>query len=172
MKTIRLLALLLFVSSALVFAQTPAPPPPPLIFSKPDPSEVFEYTAEDNSFKATFPGKLSLSDQVLDKAFIRRYRVYRKGSNSIIGVTTFKTKVSEKYSKIFSAIRESLAKLPKTSIVVDKDIKFGGKTAHEFEILSDFQYRRIRIFVIGAQIFEIQSDVTNWHIIGDKIKMA
>lgn len=172
MKTILLLTFLLSASFILVVAQSPLPPPPPLIFSKPDPSEIFEYSAEDKSFKASFPGKPIQSNQFVDGVPITSYRMYRKGSNSIVGVTTSRTDLSMKSAQRYSAVRELLLKLPKTSITVDKAIESNGKTAHEFEVLSDFHYRRIRIFVVGPQIFEIQSDVTNWHIIGDKVKTA
>ena len=147
----------------------PAPPPPPLIYSPPTSSEIADFTPESKLFSARFPGKPSERRQNVNDAVVITYRVYRKGSNSVVGITETTMLLANRTEDAFRQIKESIeqhgGKIEKESEAVTSGWK--GK---EFGFQQDLSYRRLRVFIVGARIFEIQSDVTNWHIIGDKVK--
>jgi hypothetical protein len=150
--------------------QAPPPPPPPLIYSKPDPADVKEFIPDDKIFVANFPGIPTISRKEVNGATVTSYQVYRKGSHSIVTVTEFPYEIGSQVERAVGIVRENLLKMPKTSVKVDKSIEVDGQKGHEFEVLSDYDYRRIRLFMVGTRVIDINSDVTNWHIIGDKTK--
>ena len=102
-------------------------------------------------------------------AVILSYRVYRKGSNSIVGITETTKMLGDRSDEAFHQIRESIVQNG-GKIEEESEISASGWKGKEFGFLQGYVYRRMRVFIVGARIFEIQSDVTNWHILSDKVK--
>lgn len=147
----------------------PAPPPPPLIYSPPASSEIEDFTPTTKLFSARFPGKPSESNRNVNDAVITTYRVYRKGSNSVVAVTETMTLLANRSEEAFRLIKESIEQNG-GKIERESEIVVGDWTGKEFGFRQDLGFRRLRVFIVGARILEIQSDVTNWHIISDKVK--
>jgi hypothetical protein len=150
-------------------AQAP-PPPPPLIYKAPQKSEFKEFVSDDKTFQVTFPGVPKVTKQEMINASIISYRVYRQGSNSIADTIDFNSNLENNKEKFYEIIKGNLLKMSKSKIEAEKDFQINGKSGKEFDVLYDYQYQKIRILVVGKRVYEIRSDVTNWHIIGDKTK--
>ncbi len=150
--------------------QPPPPPSAPLIYKAPGASDLKDFVSEDKTFQATFPGVLKITKQEIENGFVTSYRVYRFGSNSIVNALDFNVDLEQRKEKIVENIKNSFLKLPKTTIEAERDFQIDGKTGKEFDVLQDFKYQRVRILVVGARVYEIKSDATNWHIIGDATK--
>ena len=173
-----LLLMVLLVSGA--FSQTPPPtvaprqgppppPPAPLIYSPPTASDLEDFTPASKLFSARFPGKPSERKQNANDATVTSYRVYRKGSNSAVGITETTMLLANRSEEIFRNIKEGIEQIG-GKIEKESEVASGGWSGKEYGFRQDLSYRRLRVFIVGARIFEIQSDVTNWHIIGDKVK--
>ncbi len=147
----------------------PAPPPAPLIYSPPLNTDIKEFTPESKLFTARFPGMPSEQKRMSNGADITTYRVYRKGSNSTIAITEKVARLADHSEEGFRLIREAIRKQG-GKIENDSEVAVNGWKGREFRALHDYTFRRFRVFIVGARVFEIQSDVTNWHIIGDKVK--
>ena len=145
----------------IIFAQSP----PPLIYSAPEKSELKEFTAEDNTFQVTFPGIPKIAEQKITDGNITSYSTYRKGSNSIVNTIEYDFDVENQSKKIFENIKNTLLETPKLTIRAERNINFDGFSGKEFDVLQDYQYQKIRILIIGKRIYELRSDVTNWHIL-------
>lgn len=165
MKYLLRLFFVLNICGVIALAQTPPPPPPPLIYEAPEKSELKEFVSEDKSFQITFPGVPKITKQETGSGTITNYRVYRQGSNSIVNTIEFGGDVEINEEKIYELVRSSVAKTPKSTIQVEKDFQIDGKTGKEFEILRDYHFEKVRILIAGKRIYEIKSDVTNWHIL-------
>ena len=147
----------------------PAPPPAPLIFSPPAESDLKDFSPESKLFAARFAGLPTEQKRNVSGAVISTYRVYRKGSNSVVAITEMPINIENRSDEGFGLIRDGIrnnaGKLDKEGeITIDRQV------GREFSALYDFTYRRFRVFIVANRIFEIQSDVTNWHIINDKTK--
>ena len=166
MSRILFVALLLF-GSALGSAaqQAPPPPPPPLIYEAPATTDIKSFTAADKSFTADFPGKPEVDEKMMGNGKVYSFRVYRKGSNSVIGITEFMDDLSSESERVFKVVRERMQKRPDTKIVSEKEAKLGGYTGKEFVIDDGFVHRISRVFIVRQRIYEIYVDVTNWHIL-------
>lgn len=164
------------VSSFNGFAQELPPPPsrrnppPPLIYTAPLYEEIEEFSSLDKSFIASFPGKPKVEERDLGAAKTATYRVYRKGSNSTVNITEYREDLSSRTDEAFKLIREGIRNTPRSRIEAETEIELDGRKGKEFRIDLTMQYRIVRIFIVGKRVFEIQSDVTNWHIIGEKTK--
>lgn len=146
------------------------PPPAPLIYKAPEKSELKEFVSEDKTFQITFPGVPKITRQKVENGTLATYLVYRQGSNSIVNVADFDIDIENGREEIYASIKNDFLKTPKTTIKAEKDIEINGESGKEFDVLQDYQYQKIRILIIGTRLYEIKSDVTNWHIIGDSTK--
>lgn len=172
MKRLLSLTVLLNVCGFAAFAQPPAlpPPPPPLIYASPEKNDLKEFVSADKSFQLIFPGIPQITEQKTDNAFITNYRVYRQGSNSIATVTDFDFDVEGIKEKLYELSKGGLLKTSESKIKAERDVRTNGKTGKEFDVLSGYQYQKVRIVAVGKRVYEIRSDVTNWHIIGEAVK--
>ena len=146
------------------------PPPAPLIYKAPNTSDLKDFVSEDKTFQATFPGTPKITKQEVENGFVTSYRVYRYGSNSIVNVLDYNSDLENYKEKIFENIKNSFIKSPKTTIQAERDFQFKEKTGKEFDVLQDFNYQRVRLLVVGTRVYELISDATNWHIIGEVTK--
>lgn len=148
----------------------PSSPPPPLIYKAPQKSELRTFYAGDKTFQITFPGMPLVSKKEAQNGLVTNYRVYRQGSNSIVNTNDFRVDLEQNKGKLFEIIKAHLLKVPKSRIEAEKDILIDGTSGKEFDVLFDYQYQKIRILIVGKRVYEIKSDITNWHIIGDNTK--
>ena len=163
LKLLHFTGFVLFFYGINIFAQSP--PPPPLIYSAPEKSELKEFTAEDKAFQITFPGVPKITKQEITNGNITNYSFYRKGSNSIVNTIDYDFEVQDQSDKVFENIKNSLLKIPKATIEAERNIDFDGISGKEFDVLQDYEYQKIRILIIGKRIYELRKDVTNWHIL-------
>jgi hypothetical protein len=170
MKYFLCLILVLTALHSVASAQEPPPPPPPLIYKAPDKSDFKEIVSEDERFQITFPGIPKITKQDLENAFVTIYSVYRQGSNSVVNTYDFKFDIEENKEKIFELFKNSILKNTKAKIESEKEIQIEGIPGKEFDVHNNLQYQKVRIFVSGNTLYEIATDVTNWHIIGDSTK--
>jgi len=143
----------------------PPPPPPPLIYKAPEKSDLKEFVSEDKTFQITFPGVPQKTRQEIENGTVTSYQVYRQGSNSIVNAVDFSIDLEINKEKIYGIIKNNLLKIPKSTIEAERMIVIDGKAGKEFDVLQDYHYSKVRIFIIGKRIYEIRSDVTNWHIL-------
>ncbi len=68
-------------------------------------------------------------------------------------------------AKVYEVVKTNLLKLPKSTIEAEKDIEISGIAGKEFDVLQDYDFQKVRILIVGRRIYEIKSDVTNWHIL-------
>lgn len=182
MKKIIKIAFLTLLAGVLHFPSTgqgppppssrPGPPPAPLIYKAPQPSDLRKFTPSDNSFSAEFPSEPKLEEKDLGAAITRTYKVYRSGSNSVISVTEYKEDLPVSIEEAFRLIRQGILTEPRSLMDGESDIDLNGFNGREYRINLDLRYRIVRIFIVDRRIFEIQSDITNWHIILDDVKAA
>lgn len=165
------LMLLTFASIGISQAPPPPPPPPPpLIYEPPSTSDFVDFMADDGFFTVTFPGEPTKKVEKQGQATMTSYRVYRKGSNSIVGTTSLAADMTGNSDQLFSAIREAIGQRQRTKIVAERDIELRGFIGREFEVDYGLRYGIIRIYLSGAKVIEIQCDVTNWSLLSDKVK--
>lgn len=151
------------VGGTTVFAQSP--PPAPLIYKAPEKSDLKEFTAEDKTFQITFPGVPKITEQEIPNGKVTNYRVYRQGSNSIVNTIDYEFELKDA-GKIYEVVKTNLLKLPKLTVEAERDIKIDGViVGKEFDVLQDYHFQKVRILIVGKRIYEIKSDVTNWHIL-------
>ena len=154
---------LILSSVATAAAQTPAPAP--LLYSAPAASEIETFTAPDKSFSASFPGKPEVEEKMMGNAKVSSFRVYRKGSNTVIGITDFMRDISGYPERVFKTVRDRMLLKPDTKIVSEKDIKLDSYVGKEFVIDSGPVHRISRVFIARERIYEVYIDVTNWNIL-------
>lgn len=150
----------------------PGPPPPPLIYSPPSASDVKEFVPAEKSFTAKFPGNPKLEEKDLGWAVTKQYKVYRRGSNSSVSITEYKEELPVSTDEAFRLIRQGILSEPRSLMDAESDFELDGIKGKEYKVNLDLRYRIIRIFIVGRRVFEIQSDVTNWHIISEDVKAA
>jgi len=171
MKYLLKLIVATFACSLLAFGQKSSPPPPaPLIYKSPEKDSLKEFVPEDRTFQIVFPGVPKSNRLQSEGGTVTTYGLYRQGSNSIVGITEFKSDTKKDQEKIYEIIRNHLLKFPKTTIKSEKDVQIDGKSGREFSVLSDYQFHITRVLLIGNKMYELRNDVTNWHIIGDETK--
>ncbi|MEP7149508.1 MAG: hypothetical protein ABI857_11570, partial [Acidobacteriota bacterium] len=147
-------------------AQVPPPPPPsPLIYEAPAAADIRSFSPPDNSFRADFPGEPKVTEKESGDLKIRTFRVYRKGSNSVIEINEFSRDISAEDGAVFGLIREGFLKKRDVQITSEKDIELDGYLGKEFVIDDGYVHRVVRVFVADRRTYEIHSDATNWHIL-------
>ncbi len=169
MKYLLSLIFVLSVGIVAVSAQSPPRPPKPLIYKVPEKNELKEFVSEDKTFQIVFPGVPKMTEQEIPNGKITNYRVYQEGSTSIVNTIDYNYELSDA-DKIYEIVKANLLKLPKAKIETEKDIKVGEISGKEFDVLQDYQFQKIRILIVGKRIYEIKSDVTNWHILNNYYK--
>jgi hypothetical protein len=165
MKNLLTLLAIFQFGAVFVFSQKPLPPPAPLIYKAPLKTDLKDFTAADKSFSITFPGTPKTVTRDMDKAIVTTSSVYRQGSNSVVSVYEFQNNLEEIREKAFELYKSSLRTSPKMTIEAEREIEFDGMPAKEYDILEDFNFHKIRVFISGKRIYELKNDVTNWHIL-------
>ncbi len=174
MKYLVALAFVLYVCEVGVLAQAP-PPPPPLIYKAPEKTDFKEFISEDKTFQITFAGAPKVTNQTLEYGALTSYRVYKQSSNSIVNVIELnkgQEQLENNKQKFYDLIGGQFLKVPKTTIEAEKAVQIAGEIGKELDILQDYEYTKIRILIVGNRIYQLQNDVTNWHIINDSTKKA
>lgn len=143
----------------------PPPPPAPLIYKAPNASDLRNFVSEDKTFQITFPGIPKISKQEIPNGNVTSYRVYRQGSNSIVNTIDYNFELENNAERIYENVRTTLLKVPKSTIEAERDVKIGDMSGKEFDVLQDYQFQKIRILIVAKRIYEIKSDVTNFHIL-------
>jgi hypothetical protein len=165
--------------SLAVLAQAPPPPPAPLIYKAPEKSELKEFLSDDSKFQVTFPGEPKITKQEFENGFIITYRVYRQGSNSIVSVIEYKNNVEDKREEIIEHYKNTIFNIPNKvysstfpppKITEEKDFQLEGIKGKEFAFESNMQFTKVRLLFVGKKVYEIKSDVTNWHILTKHVK--
>lgn len=177
MKYLFCLVFILGAGSAMIFAQKQLPPPPPpapLIYNAPDKGELKEFLSEDKTFQITFPGVPKINKQATEEAAFMNYLVYRTGSHSIINTADFNFEIESIKEKFYETYKSNLLKSPKTTVQAERDVKIDGRDGKEFDVLSDYQFQKVRILIVGRRAYELKSGVTNWQILSkyNKEKVA
>jgi hypothetical protein len=90
----------------------------------------------------------------------------------VVDTYDFAANMEENREKLFEAFKASFIKNSKATIETEKDIQIEGKPGKEIDVLDGYVYRKVRFFVSGRRLYEIKTDVTNWHIIGDLTKKS
>lgn len=171
-----MIALFIF-SSIAVWAQKM--PPPPLIYSAPKPAEIKEFISPDRKFKVSFPGIPRVEKEANEVYSGSVYFVIRAGSNSIVNEIVYKENMEQKMDQFLERYKESILNspnvsygktYPKAKIIVEKDIQIGDLKGKEFAYELVMQYYKVRVLFMKERVYEIKTDVTNWHILKDSMK--
>lgn len=155
----------IFNSGGLIALAQAPPPPAPLIYKAPQKTDLNEFVSEDNTFQITFPGVPKITKQEIPNGTVTNYRVYRQGSSSVVNAIDYNFELENQKEKIYEIVKNNLLKAPKAAIGAERDIIISGTAGKEFDVLQDYQFQTIRVLIIGRRIYEIKSDVTNWHIL-------
>jgi hypothetical protein len=178
MKKILTLLIFCFVLAGKYKAQD-MPPPPPLIWAPPSETDIKEFVSKELGFKISFPGEPKLEKKQIDGVDESFLKVYRKGSNSIVRVLTYKNKVEKSRDEIVKNYRESImnspppyfgAKVQKPEITSENEFKIGKYKGIEFIYKFDLRFAKVRLLFVDKRVYEIKTDVTNWHILTQSFK--
>ncbi len=162
--------ILLFCVDFTVFGQSQIPPPAPLIYKAPGINEFKNFQFEDKTLEITFPGIPKISNKETENAKQNIISVYRKGSNSVLMITEYNFDLDNQKLQIFEKFKTNLMALPKSRIDSESEFTNGVYEGKEFKVLSGYQYTVIELLVVGNRIYQLNTDITNWHIIGEKTK--
>jgi len=155
---------IVFASIAAAFGQA-TPPPPALIYAPPTVTEIQSFTSADKSFSVAFPGKPEVEEKMMGNAKVSSFRVYRKGSNSVIGITDFLRDISANSERAFKMVRERMLAKGDAKLISEKDVTVDGYAGKEFVTDSGSTHRVSRVFVVRERIYEIYVDAVNWDIL-------
>lgn len=173
MKKIITILFFCFTIAGKLLAQD-MPPPPPLIWATPSETEIKEFVSKDLGFKISFPGNPKLETKQVDGVDESFFKVYRKGSNSIVRIFAYKKKVEKFRDEIVKNYRDSImnspppyfgAKFPKPEIISENEFNLGKHKGIEFVYKFDLSFAKVRLLFVDKRVYEIKSDVTNWHIL-------
>lgn len=175
MKKSLLVIWAIFGLTTIVSSQTstdaPLPPPAPVIFQAPTEKELKEFTPANGLFSAIFPGAPKESSIALpnEAGTIVTYVMKRMGASTFIGVAEYEIDIAARPEKIYAVFRNQIASKNGTLQKEDEIVR-NGRTGREFQCLFGIVFRRTQIFLVKNRMFEADYDVTNWHIIDDKVK--
>src|SRR5215213_6433618 len=178
MKKLLLAMLLLSFSSLAILAQNDEPPPPVLIYSAPRAAEIKEFVSKENNFSISFPGVPKAAAKKTEESTENVFSVYRYGSNSIVTVWEFKNDVENRREEILERYRKGILNVPfpiggeklKPSMISENDIQTGKYKGKELAYEADLKFTRVRLLFVGKRIYEIKTDVTNWHLLSEHFK--
>lgn len=168
MKTILGIFLMTMALGAAALAQgggeTPA-------YSAPKAEEIKEFTSQSGKFKADFPGEVKTRTNPEVVGFAAYY-LSRAGSNTSVTVNEFSGDSEKQKTAIYQHVKDSLLKLPQAKIISETDFDVGTRKGKEFVVTYDEGrvYAKIRILPAGKRIYEIKTDLINWHKISDDVK--
>lgn len=146
------------------------PPPPPLIYKIPDKASLKPFISEDSVFEAVFPGDPTIKATDTDDFKLISYQTYKDGSRSMVVVYHYNVNIDGNKPNLYAVIRENALRYPKATIESEIEIKNGEIEGREFNILSDYLYKRMRVFAKGKTLYVVSCDVTNWHILTSSYK--
>ena len=144
---------------------------PPTTYSAPKADEIKEFVSDWSKFKADFAGKPETKRNAEAPGYAAYY-LKRLGSNTSVTVNEFGGDTAKKKDMIYQYVKDSLTKLPQAKIVAETDFESGIYTGKEFAVTYDEGriYARVRVLPVGKRIFEIKTDVVNWHMLTDDMK--
>ena len=145
--------------------KTSKQPPAPLIYQAPAKTALKEFVSQEKNFSIVFPGVPTSGKRDLDPAEVTIFTVAGRGSNSIVTVIEFQGDLEDSRERTFDLFKASLLKSAKVKIEAERNVLFVGKPAKEFDISEDIKFYKIRIIISGNRIYELKTDVTNWHIL-------
>lgn len=147
-------------------------PPPPLIYSAPDKSQIAEFRADKLGFKVNFPGKPVENVEYLENENIYIFKLYLNGSNKIVKVTDFSFEKSQniKSAEIFEQKKLEYLSGENNSLEYEKEVSFKNYAGIEFGIKRGYIYQKARVYIVRNKVYEIIIDVTNWHILQSEEK--
>ena len=165
----------LFCLSALAVAAQPPPPPPPLIWEPPAATDLSEFSDTQSGFKVVFPGVPKKETVQSGELTNITAKLYRKGSNTSVAILRFPESIEVKKALIFESYKNHLGDLLERQdrpaagrsieILFDRKLKIGGIEGREIGFSSGFHFVHFAVFARGNVLFELKSDVTNWHIL-------
>ena len=177
----RLGIILSMIVALFCFSAVGQPPPPPaaLIYSPPDLSDIKEFKDEISKFKVSFPGIPEKKVATLEKLLFVHYKVYRKGSNSTLTVTSLPEDAESRASTLYNSYRDRLRDMAEREfevgppvdpsqdwrITLDREIKTGSILGREFGYDTNRHFIHVAVFARGNQFFEVKTTVANWDIL-------
>ncbi len=166
-----ILTILLAVFSIDVFSQNEGPPPP-LIYSAPDKSQIAEFRADRLGFKIDFPGKPAETSKLSNEENVFIFKLYINGSNKIVKVTElgFDKLQNINAAEIFEQKKLEYLRAENNTLEYEKDISFKNFKGKEFAVKRGYEFQKSRVYIAGNKIYEITIDVTNWHILQNHYK--
>ncbi|HEX8735299.1 MAG TPA: hypothetical protein VF721_08265 [Pyrinomonadaceae bacterium] len=175
MKKLLLATLLLSFSSLAILAQDYEAPPPPLIYLAPRADEIKEFVSKENNFSISFPGVPKTAAKKTEESTENVFSVYRSGSNSIVSVWEFKNDVENNREEILERYRKGILNFPfpggaekvKPTMTSENDFQIGKYKGREFAYEAGLKFTKVRLLFVGKRIYEIKTDVTNWHILSE-----
>lgn len=166
MKYLSASLLILAFGTIPVFSQkTSRQPPAPLIYQAPGKNELKEFTSAEMNFSAVFPGVPKVEKRDMGQAQVSIFSVARPGSATTVTVFEFKSDLEDSRERTFELFKTSLINSTKLKMEAERDLQFAGNAAKEFDFSEEIKFYKIRILVSGKRIYELKTDVTNWHIL-------
>lgn len=160
-----LLFILIFAAVSGFSQKQSKQPPAPLIYQAPDKTALKEFTSPETNFSAVFPGVPKVVKRDMDPAQVTVFSVARTGSSSTVTVFEFQNDLEDSRERTFELFKGSLLKSAKLKLEAERNVQFNGKAAKEFDISEDLMFYKVRLIVSGNRIYELKTDVTNWHIL-------
>ncbi|MBS1796427.1 MAG: hypothetical protein JSS81_21435 [Acidobacteria bacterium] len=154
-------------------------PPPPTIYSAPNPSEIKEFISDQDGFKVSFPGIPKAQESTKNETRIRSYSVNREGSNSMVSVMEFKPGAEFDTDQFIASYKEGILNLsttlygqnfPNAKIVLEKDFQSGKNKGKEFHYEWLMMFYKVRLLFVDKKVYEVLVNVSNWHILKDMRK--
>lgn len=145
-------------------------PPPPLIYKAPDKSSLKTYTSDDKTFEVVFSGNPAVKNLEPNGFKVLSLQTNQNGSHSSVVVYSYNVIMDQNKASTYGVIRQNILKSPKTTIESELDLKNGEVDGREFNVLSDYVYKRIRVFAKDKRVYVVSCDVTNWHILNQWYK--
>lgn len=171
MKTLFGIFLMTIVFGTAALAQTGGNSPSAVIFSAPKTEDIKEFVSDWGKFKADFAGAPKTQTNP-DQPGFAAYYVKGVLSNTSVTVSEFGGDTEKQKDTIYKYVKDSLLKLPQATIVTETDFPAGKYSGKEFTLTYDQAriYTRVRLLPAGKRIYEIKTDVINWHMMNEDKK--
>ncbi len=143
---------------------------PPLVYKAPDKALFKTFVSPDKTFEAVFTGDPTVKNIETNDFNVTTLETYREGSHSTIVVYKYNSLMDKNRPAVYERVRQNLLKTPKTSIESEIELKNGEIEGKEFNVLTDYFFKRLRVFVKEKMVYLVSCDVTNWHILSTYYK--
>lgn len=146
------------------------PPPPPAIFKAPDASSLVNFTSEEKTFKAVFPGKPYHKDEEFDAGKVCYTVTWQNAAYTTVAITDYKSSARLDKEIFLVNYKTKVLSRVKTSIDEETVVSINGTAWTQLKVNTHYGYEIIRIALIDNRAIELKCTVANWHIISEKTK--